>query len=79
MNLYNIEVNFRGHRPLTVTGGNGHAGIKAPLCLFLENNVFVVAIGGKDAASGIEIRGNLTHNRGFFIHGLQGGGNFSEE
>ena len=80
MNLYNIEVNFRGTGSLTVTGGNGHAGIKAPsLSFFLENNVFVVAIGGKDAASGIEIRGNLTHNRGFFIHGLQGGGNFSEE
>ena len=80
MNLYNIEVNFMGTGSLTVTGGNGHAGIKAPsLSFFLENNVFVVAIGGKDAASGIEIRGNLTHNRGFFIHGLQGGGNFSEE
>ena len=80
MNLYNIEVNFRGTGSLTVTGGNGHAGIKAPsLSFFLENNVFVVAIGDKGAASGIEIRGNLTHNRGLFIHGLQDGGNFSEE
>ena len=80
MNLY-IEVNFRGTGSLTVTGGNGHAGIKAPsLSFFLENNVFVVAIGGKDAASGIEIRNKFYHNRGLFIHGTQeDDGSFSEQ
>ena len=80
MNLYNNEVNFRGTGSLTVTGGNGHAGIKAfSLSFFLGNNVFVVAIGGKDAASGIEIR-NKYHNSGLFIYGTQeDDGSFLEE
>ena len=79
MNLYNNNLTFIGSGSLTVTGGNGYAGIEAsPFWLHQNSNVFVVAIGGEGAASGIS--GHFNHNGGLLIHGSQdGGGNFSEE
>ena len=80
INIYNTnDITFVGTGSLTVTGGSGCAGIEArSFWLYQNSNVFVVAIGGKDAASGIS--GNFNHHSGLLIHGSQnGGGNFSQK
>ena len=78
MNLNGNNITFAGSGSLTVTGGNGCAGIQAYSLLFNTDNVFVVAIGGKGAESGIS--GSLQHDSGLFIYGKQDdAGNFSQE
>ena len=76
INLNGNNITFAGS--LTVTGGNGCAGIQGLESLSIYKNAFVVVIGGKDAASGIS--GNLHHDSGFLIYGSQDDtGNFSQE
>ena len=79
MNLYNNNLTFIGSGSLTVTGGNGYAGIEAsPFWLYKNSNLFVVAIGGKGAKSGIS--GYFNHHRGLLIHGTQDdAGSISQE
>ena len=80
INIYNTnDITFVGTGSLTVTGGSGCAGIEASsFWLYKESNVFVVAIGGEGAASGIS--GHFNHHSGLLIHGSQnGGGNFSQK
>ena len=78
INLNGNNITFAGSGSLTVTGGNGCAGIQGLESLSIYKNAFVVVIGGKDAASGIS--GNLHHDSGFLIYGSQDDtGNFSQE
>ena len=78
INLNGNNITFAGSGSLTVTGGNGCAGIQGLESLSIYKNAFVVVIGGKDAASGIS--GNLQHDSGFLIYGSQDDtGNFSQE
>ena len=78
INLNGNNITFAGSGSLTVTGGNGCAGIQGLESLSIYKNAFVVVIGGKDAASGIS--GNLHHDSGFLIYGSQDdAGNFSQE
>ena len=79
MNLNYNYITFMGSGSLTVTGGNDCAGIKvSSFWLYKNSNVFVVAIGGKGAKSGIS--GNLNHPAGLLIYGTQDdAGSFLEE
>ena len=78
INLNGNNITFAGSGSLTVTGGNGCAGIQGLESLSIYKNAFVVAIDGKGAASGIS--GNLHHDSGFLIYGSQDdAGNFSQE
>ena len=78
INLNGNNITFAGSGSLTVTGGNGCAGIQGLESLSIYKNAFVVVIGGKDAASGIS--GSLQHDSGFLIYGSQDDtGNFSQE
>ena len=78
INLNGNNITFAGSGSLTVTGGNGCAGIQGLESLSIYKNAFVVVIGGKDAASGIS--GNLHHDSGFLIYGSQDDtSNFSQE
>ena len=78
INLNGNNITFAGSGSLTVTGGNGCAGIQGLESLSIYKNAFVVVIGGKDAASGIS--GNLHHDSGFLVYGSQDdAGNFSQE
>ena len=78
INLNGNNITFAGSGSLTVTGGNGCAGIQGLESLCINENVFVVAIDGKGATSGIS--GSLQHDSGLLIYGSQDDtGNFSQE
>ena len=78
MNFNSNIITFLGPGSLTVTGGNNYAGIMAG-SLFIDENAFVVAIGGEDTTSGIDVNGRLSLNRGLLIYGSkQSGGNISQ-
>ena len=78
INLNDNNITFAGSGSLTVTGGNGCAGIQGLESLCINENVFVVAIDGKGATSGIS--GSLQHDSGLLIYGSQDDtGNFSQE
>ena len=78
INLNGNNITFAGSGSLTVTGGNGCAGIQGLESLSINENVFVVAIDGKGATSGIS--GSLQHDSGLLIYGSQDDtGNFSQE
>ena len=78
INLNGNNITFAGSGSLTVTGGNGCAGIQGLESLSIYKNAFVVAIDGKGATSGIS--GSLHHDSGFLIYGSQDDtGNFSQE
>ena len=66
INLNGGYISFWGSGSLTVTGGDDAAGIQAS-SLYINENTFVVAIGGKGATSGIS--GSPDLNSGLLIQG----------
>ena len=66
INLNGNFITFLGSGSLTVTGGDGAAGIQADRLVVYNANAFVVAIGGK-GASGIKINGSPYLDRGLLI------------
>ena len=68
MNFNSNIITFLGPGSLTVTGGNNYAGIMAG-SLLIDDNAFVVAIGGEGTTSGIDVNSWPSLNSGLFIYG----------